>query len=593
MRDAMHRGGPDDSGVFIDKFLPLALGHRRLSLIDLTSAGHQPMHDREKNIEIIFNGEIYNFLEIRKTLISFGYQFFTQSDTEVIISSYLQWGINCFSHFNGMFSLALYDKRNQQIILARDHAGIKPLYFHLSQKRLVFASEIRAFIAYDSKWPEDTEWKIPFLTYGHLPEPFTTLKDVQPVEKGTCLVIKLPTLTAEKYVFHKFKFSSVINNLPEALEVVKIKLETAVQRHLISDAPIGLFLSGGIDSSLLTLLANKYKTNLKTLSIVFEDASLNEEKYQKIIANKTNACHHSFLVTEKEFGESLNDIMQAMDQPSTDGINSYFISKYAREYGLTAVLSGLGADELFGGYGSFNRTGQSRFIKKLPAFIISLLSNLGPDKYKKIAFLNKRNLANDYLFNRGFYTPVQVAEMLQVSEIKVYEVLDKVRIESLPLDVHPKNKVSWLESNFYMQNQLLKDTDYMSMWHSVEVRVPFLDKELMQAVYSIAPEIKYDPVIGKHLLIKAFADLLPTEIWQRKKMGFTFPFYKWLNNISVSLPTSKQVEMANKFRNNKIHWSKYWASVLSEQGSLTYGLKEKSEESLYSDDQLKKKFRFE
>jgi asparagine synthase (glutamine-hydrolysing) len=171
--------------------------------------------------------------------------------------------------------------------------------------------------------------------------------------------------------------------------------------------------------------------------------------------------------------------------------------------------------------------------------------------------------------------------------------LDKVRIEALPLNVHPKNKVSWLESNFYMQNQLLKDTDYMSMWHSVEVRVPFLDKELMQAVYSIAPEIKYDPVIGKHLLIKAFADLLPTEIWQRKKMGFTFPFYKWLNNISVSLPTGKQVEMANKFKNNKIHWSKYWASVLSEQGSLTYGLKEKSEESLYSDDQLKKKFRFE
>jgi len=182
--------------------------------------------------------------------------------------------------------------------------------------------------------------------------------------------------------------------------------------------------------------------------------------------------------------------------------------------------------------------------------------------------------------------------MLDISKDEVSAAMDKVRSESLPLDVHPKNKISWLESNFYMQNQLLKDSDYMSMWHSIEVRVPFLDKELMQAVYSIAPEIKYDPVIGKHLLIKAFDDLLPSKIWQRKKMGFTFPFYKWLNNISISLPSASHVEIAGKFRNNKIHWSKYWASVLSEKKTITYGLKEKSPEVLYTDDQLKTKISF-
>ncbi|MFN2438479.1 MAG: asparagine synthase (glutamine-hydrolyzing) [Chitinophagaceae bacterium] len=582
MRDTMHRGGPDDFGVYVDESLPLALGHRRLSLLDLSSAGHQPMHDLEKNIAIIFNGEIYNFLEIREVLISLGYRFITQTDTEVIIYAYLQWGPTCFSRFNGMFALAIFDQRNKQIILARDHAGIKPLYYHLSQNRLVFASEIRAFSAFDLNWPENSEWKIPFLTFGHLPEPFTTLKNVEPLEKGTCLIIQLPSLTAKKHVFNKFKFTNTVTDLVEAVELIRNKLEGAVERHLISDAPIGLFLSGGVDSSLLTLLANKYiKNNLRTLSIIFEDATLNEEPYQKIIADKTKAHHHSFLVTENEFGQSLPDILQAMDQPSTDGINSYFISKYAKQYGLTAVLSGLGADELFGGYKSFNRTNQSELIGKLPSFLTGLISNLASDKYKKIAFLKKSDLTSEYLFNRGFFTPMQVAGLLGFSETEVNNALNKVRIEALPLNIHPKNKVSWLESNFYMQNQLLKDTDYMSMWHSIEVRVPFLDKELMQAAYSISPDIKYDPVIGKHLLIKAFNDLLPFEIWQRKKMGFTFPFYKWLNNISISAPSNKHLEVAHKYRKNNLHWSKYWASVLTEQGQVIYTPKKKLEEVLH------------
>ncbi len=292
MRDAMHRGGPDDFGIFIDKFLPLALGHRRLSLIDLTSAGHQPMFDAEKNIAIIFNGEIYNFLEIRKTLISLGHQFVTQTDTEAIIYAYLQWGTACFSHFNGMFALAIYDNRKKQIILARDHAGIKPLYYHLTKNKLIFASEIKAFKAFDSKWPEHKEWKIPFLTFGHLPEPFTTLQDVEPLEKGTCLVIQFPSLSIKKRAFNKFTFSSTITQLPEAIELVKNKLEAAVQRHLISDAPIGLFLSGGIDSSLLTLLANKYiKKNLRTLSIVFTCQVIFFEKCDFFISIRTKIAY--------------------------------------------------------------------------------------------------------------------------------------------------------------------------------------------------------------------------------------------------------------------------------------------------------------
>ncbi len=571
MRDAMHRGGPDDCGIYIDDQLPLALGHRRLSLIDLSPLGHQPMQDRAGNIQLVFNGEIYNYQEIKNTLISLGHTFKSKTDSEVIIYSYLQWGVDCFRRFNGMFALAIWDKGEQKIILARDHAGIKPLYYHLAKDKLIFASEIRAFKALDSNWPENPEWKIPFLTFGHLPEPFTTLQNVKPLEKGACVIIQLPSLEYKSHRFNKFTFSNTINNIDDAVAIVKEKLEKAVERHLISDAPIGLFLSGGVDSSLLTLIADKYiGTNLKTLSIVFEDATLNEEPYQQLIVNKTKAKHHSFLVTEKEFSEHLPDILQAMDQPSTDGINSYFICKYAKEYGLTAVLSGLGADELFGGYGSFNRASFAATVNLLPSFIPPLAAKVLPDKYKKLAFLKRKDLIGDYLFYRGLYTTLQTAHILHCTQNDVHQVLDKVQIPDLPKNTHPKNEVSWLETNLYMQNQLLKDTDCMSMWHSLEVRVPFLDRELMETAYSIAPQIKYDSKIGKHLLVKAFDDVLPRAIWERQKQGFTFPFSKWMKNVGISAPDLSLINTLKKYNDNQFHWSKYWASLLEQQKPIIY-----------------------
>ncbi len=564
MRDSMQHGGPDDEGIFIDCDSSLALGHRRLSLIDLSAAGHQPMSDVDGKLQIIFNGEIYNYQELKTELKSFGYIFKTKTDTEVILKSFLQWGIKCFERFNGMFALALWDKSKNQLILARDHAGIKPLYYSITKNKLIFASEIRAFKAYQNDWPENPKWKIPFLTFGHLPEPFTTLQNVQPLAKGTYAVIDLPSLQITQHTFNKFKFSNTINDLHEAVAVVRDKLNTAVKRHLISDAPIGLFLSGGIDSSLLTLIAHQYiGNNLKTLSIIFEDATFNEQPYQKIIIDKTHANHQSFLITEKLFETALPDILEAMDQPSTDGINSYFISKCAKEYGLTAVLSGLGADELFGGYSSFNHSGKAAFIKKLPSFIPGLAENFTKEKLKKIAFLKRDNHLGEYLFNRGFYSPKQVANLLSIAEKDVYETLDKVAIEQLDKNEAHFNRASHIETHLYMQNQLLKDTDYMSMWHSLEVRVPFLDKELMQAVYSIAPEVKSDKNIGKHLLIKAFNDLLPKEIWQRKKQGFTFPFYKWLKNVKPIERNSNYRHIHYSFKKGKLHWSRYWAYVLT------------------------------
>ena len=568
----MQKGGPDDEGLYIDDQFPLALGHRRLALIDLSSAGHQPMADAEGTLQLIFNGEIYNFQELKKELQGLGYTFKTKTDTEVILKAFIQWGRQCFERFNGMFAIALWDKRNSELILARDHAGIKPLYYSVTNQKLIFASEIRAFKAYDPAWIENPDWKVCLLSFGHIPEPITTLQNVFPLAKGTCAVIKLPTLQIEHHRFSNFIFTDTITDLPAALNLVKVKLENAVQRHLISDAPIGLFLSGGIDSSLLTLVAHKYiGKNLKTLSIIFEDASINEQPFQKIIIDKTQAHHQSFLVTEKDFESALPDILQAMDQPSIDGINSYFISKYARQYGLTAVLSGLGADELFGGYNSFKRASRAAAIQKFPSFIPGLAEHFSDQKFKKAVFLKRKDHIGEYLFNRGFYSPRQVGEFLSISEKEVQNVLSQVSIDVLDKKTDHRNRVSHIETNLYMQNQLLKDTDYMSMWHSLEVRVPFLDKELMQAAYSIAPAIKYDPKTGKHLLIKAFDDLLPKEIWQRKKQGFTFPFNKWMRNVQSHDRKSHYRQVRNSFKKEKLNWGRYWAYLLqTTKDSITY-----------------------
>lgn len=563
MRDCMKHGGPDGEGLYLDEDLPLAFGHRRLSLLDLSDNGLQPMADLDGVLQIVFNGEIYNFLELKAELKSFGHSFKTTCDTEVILKAYIQWGIDCFERFNGMFALAIFDKRTDQLILARDHAGIKPLYYSIQNDKLHFASEVRAFSAISPGWPENEQWKILLLTYGFLPEPVTTLQNVVPLKKGTCLIIDLPDLKVNAYTFAGYRVEYTIYSARDAAVAIKEQLTKAVERHLISDAPIGLFLSGGIDSSILTLLAHKVNPkNLHTLSIVFEDEKISEAHYQQLIINKTKAHHRSFLVKGKEFYESLPDIINAMDQPSTDGINSYFICKYAHQYGLKAVLSGLGADEIFGGYESFYRTSKVKYLNYLPAFVLNMAETLPGDKKKKLAFLRRKDVIGEYLLNRGLFTPNQAAELLNCSVKEVNRVTGNISIPATK-GLDPRERIIAEEQHIYMQNQLLKDVDYMSMWHSIEVRVPFLDKELLNTVQSIHPSVKYKAKEKKFLLIKAFEDVLPEEIYHRKKQGFVFPFVEWMHKVQTSDQRDvKFIQLRDKLNSGKMQWSRYWAYLL-------------------------------
>ena len=563
MRDSMKHGGPDSEGIFVDAQVRLALGHRRLSIIDLSNGGNQPMYSNGRDVIIVYNGEIYNYQSLKSELSANGIKFNTSSDTEVILKGYEFWGDACFAKLKGMFAIAIYDKRKQQLLLVRDQAGIKPLYYFSDDSSLYFASEIRAFKALNRNWEENRNWKVFFLTYGYLPEPVTTLKGVRPVEKGSYVKVDVNTLHSEVVYYYEDIYSEYINDVEEAKEIIRTTLSVAVERHLISDAPIGLFLSGGIDSSLLTLLAKEYKKeDLHTLSIVFDDKHYSEKQYQDIIVERSKSIHQSFVLDKEMFINAIPDIMAAMDQPSSDAINTYFISMFAKQTGLKAVLSGLGADELLGGYASFRLSQVVDNSKLIPGAVFQAAELFSVYKYKKISFLERKDPIGEYLFNRGYFSPLETAKIMDMDISEVEKTLEKLMVPESVSKLRDGNRVSFLESNLYMQGQLLKDTDVMSMWHSIEVRVPFLDIDFISAVHRINSDIKFNNRQSKFLIVESFKDILPKEIWHRKKQGFVFPFKNWIKDTDTF--HSKSPVLNTQFRQGKLDWNRYWTCVVSE-----------------------------
>jgi asparagine synthase (glutamine-hydrolysing) len=564
MCHTLQHGGPNDEGIFLDEKKHLGFGHRRLSIIDLSGNGHQPMTDTGQNAWITFNGEVYNYKELRDDLLKLGAQFKSATDTEVILLAYLHWGIDAFSKLRGMFAFALYDIAKELTYLVRDTAGIKPLYYLAQNGSLSFASEIRAFPAADITKEKDPNWPVRFLAFGHIPEPYTTLKNVFSLPQGHFLCWHHASSTYNVTCYKQTAIKDHITDINEARQLVKDTLTRGVNRQLIADAAIGVFLSGGIDSSLITLLADQQqKQQLKTVSIYFNEKSYNEQSYQRIILDKMGGENFSHLVQQQDFEALFPQIISAMDMPTTDGINSWFISKYAHEAGLKAVLSGIGADELFGGYPSFGRIKYLKYLRKIHPSIFSAITGLLPDPYKKLTFLASNHPWADYLLLRGLFSSGDIARLLDADSRQVQETL----FDTLPapgLNTYDEKHASWLETNLYMQNQLLRDTDVMSMSHGLEVRVPFLDEDFTAAVASIDQSIRFNKHQPKKLLIDSFRELLPPAIGNRPKMGFTFPLQQWMaSHQAISSSELYKGKLArsiiNKFKNNDIHWSKAFA----------------------------------
>ena len=529
----LKHGGPDDEGLFSEAESHLVLGNRRLALLDLSAAGHMPMVYADRYV-ITYNGELYNHLALREELIALGHHFTNHTDTEVILAAFAQWNSQSFIKLKGMFAFALWDKTDKALFLVRDPAGIKPIYFSQFEGVLVFASEVRAFKASGQKYTSNKSWPVLQMAYGHLPEPVTTFNEIIPLPKGCFLHYQTTSNHYQLQSFSHYSYSSKINDTVVAVHELKTAMQDAVNSHMMADAPVGVFLSGGLDSSIITqLAANKSLKALNTLSLYFEDDRFSEKKYQDLLIAKLHCNHRQYLLQADDFLTALPTVLDAMDLPSCDGINTWFISKYAAENGLKAVLSGIGGDELFGGYPSFQRIGLASLLQQLPNTAIKMGKKTKSRRLNRMSYLKLAGIKGIYLFLRGHFTPHEIARHLDMDEKEVWQILESTPLMMDVDQLGQKNQASWMEFNLYMQNQLLRDADVMSMQNSVEIRVPFLDDAVVKLAHRMDASVKYPGPLPKQLLINCFKDELPSGIYNRPKMGFSFPFDEWLKESEM------------------------------------------------------------
>ena len=554
MQTALKHRGPDDAGIYISTDKQAALAHTRLSILDLSSAGHQPMSTSDNRYHITFNGEIYNFQELRENLISQGEKFHSQTDTEVILKLYQKIGFNCVQNLRGMFAFAIWDDLEKTCFLARDPLGIKPLYYYQLGTTLVFASELRAVLA--SGLPAinmSVEGLYGYLTTGSVPEPYTLITDIHCLPAGNWLYWQNGNTTKKQY--WQISFTPEAISPPEAEEIVRKALLDSIQHHFISDVPVGIFLSGGIDSTTILALATQtQQSQLSTYSIAFAESEFNEGELAQKIANHFGAKHTEYQVTSSFAKSILPDFLAAIDQPSIDGFNTFCVSKVAHDHNMKVVLSGLGGDEIFGGYKSFQKVPQmvewGKKLNRLPFLRTGLglgLERWGTSpKIKRLGGFLKQppTFASAYNTFRGIFYHQEACLIINQLSISIPILPPLVppyqggkpesESSSLPLlrgglgwGSTPEDEVSFLELSGYMRNQLLRDSDIMSMNWGLELRVPFVDKTLLETVAPIPSNIRLAQ--GKKLLTQAITEI-PDWVINRPKKGFSFPFENWMNS---------------------------------------------------------------
>ena len=568
-----HRG-PDDSGLFQDA--RVVFGHRRLSIIDLSPTGHQPMSNEDATIWVTYNGEIYNFAELAAGLP--GHRFVSRCDTEVLLHGYEEWGIEgLLRRLRGMFAFAIYDGRgaNPLCILARDRFGIKPLYYVAHADSTAFASEVKALTA-SGLVPnrKDPTAMAGLLLLGSVPAPATGIQGVKCLLPGHFLVCGATGATAHKYWEPDADPRASAGDLRQTLA-------DAVNSHLVSDVPVGIFLSGGVDSAALVALASRANSKLATLTVVFDEREFSEGAEARGIARQFGADHREVRVTSQDFMNELPNVLRVMDQPTNDGVNTYFVSRAARQAGLTAVLSGLGGDEVFGGYKHYRwlaRHGNSiRRFSALPRVIRqTVLSTAvgygrmrGRENWMRLASLeNGVSEAGLYLALRGFFAPQQVRALLDVHSSEVRLAADEYLGAPSPLnDAGSGPAFRKMEMRRYMHDQLLRDTDVFSMAHSIEVRVPYLD-HILVAQASAADSRAARAAGNKPLLTEAAGEPAVFEAARRSKRGFSFPFGKWMKLHSGELREMALAggclnrrtigQLWNEFDRGRLHWSRAW-----------------------------------
>lgn len=585
MCDRMASRGPDGSGTWQSEDGQIIFGHRRLSVIDPHSRSDQPMLSSNGRYVIVLNGEIYNYKQLRQQLSDQGWHFRTTSDTEVILALYQEQGASCVDLLRGMFAFAIWDKEEKSLFLARDPYGIKPLYYTKQKQSFLFASQVQALKGAGIAAELETAALTGLYLFGSVPEPFTFLKDVWPLAAGsTMLVLRDGDVKQRRYASLPAIFSVAASRQAgseqDSLAQIAEALRDSVRHHLVADVPMGLFLSGGVDSgALLGLMQDESRDAVQTVTIAFEefagtrdDESVLASELSRQYGNK----HVNRVVTESEFREEVPRIFEAMDQPTVDGVNTYFASKAVRECGLKVALSGAGADELLGGYSTFKTVPRDvRLVSALNllAFADSRRSDpsflprraigrplLDPKAWEMLRL--SKDYVGSYLVRRCLFTPSELPDVLGYDfALDGMKRLDPggVILAQLPEKVRsPFPNVASLESGLYLKNQLLRDTDWASMAHSVEVRLPFVDVMLLR---KIAPALCARRVNGKHALGGTPSKSLPKSIVAKRKTGFSTPLCRWLRQ-DERLDAWREVPA---LAHPRCKWAKRWAYVVANQ----------------------------
>ncbi len=553
MVQAMTHRGPDDEGL--ESFpVPgglLQLGQRRLSILDLSAAGHQPMTQPETGNWLVFNGEIYNYPQLRAELAGAGACFRSRCDTEVILHAYARWGTDCFERLHGMFAIGLYDRGRQRLILARDPLGIKPLYYAAGPWGLAFASELRALVASGLfQGTLDRRALAGLLAYGAVQQPLTLYAQARLLEPGTWVEMDLtqPAGTAAlpaRRTFWRFPAPRAPGDYRQALETLRGVLTNAVRSHLLSEVPLGVFLSSGLDSSLLaTLSAATAAETIRTFTVGFADhQAIDEGPIAAETARLLGLEHHPILLGEAEMLHQTERYLHALDQPTLDGLNTYIIAGAVRAHGIKVALSGLGGDELFGGYPSFHQVPRlARWLGRaalMPPAVRREIAGLAFRGRSKAQRQKARELATTpptvrhlYFRRRRLFSDHELAAF-GLSSAALGLDADWLPPESSPADaldgLDPQAAISVLESRFYMGNMLLRDADVFGMAHGLEIRVPLLDRPLLDWVYAL-PGAWRTPRGGqnKPLLADAMAGRLNPRLQALPKRGFSLPQAAWM-----------------------------------------------------------------
>lgn len=548
MNAALAHRGPDASGIWQDA--QITLGHRRLSIIDTSSAGNQPMHSADGRYHIVFNGELYNYRELRQELTAA--VFSSQADTEVVLAAWQQWGLDGLARMQGMFAFALWDSQEAVLYLVRDRLGVKPLYYSFSDSSLLFSSELRALLASGKTARRINNAAVAdFLKHASVHAPDTIVAGIQMLMPGHVMVCGARGIDHKCYwdLLRAGRRDIAAMTPGEVKSGIRALLQQSVEMRMRADVPFGAFLSGGIDSGVITgLMAAVSEHPVSTFSVTFSEKEFDESPYAERIARRFRTNHTRIHLTPDAFLALLPDALSAMDHPSGDGPNTYVVSKVTRASGIKMALSGIGGDELFCGYPVFSQIRaleNKRWLRKTPAGMRALmgaaLSALKPSvasekisallRQGDLDFLHtyplKRRVLSDEQFNRLWRGPLQTDDPVQ-------RVTAACAATWLPL----MSKISAAEMLTYLPNVLLRDTDQMSMAHALEVREPFLDHRLVEFVLGVGDSLKF-PHTPKQLLTESLADLLPPDIINRPKMGFTLPWEHWMKNELKTWCTDK------------------------------------------------------